>query len=214
MHNVIYRYAWHGLQKKSHLIAFHKCQENLQCGAPVTKQQQRNASAGTRQEHCKKVTCFTGIAALPDLTFRSDDDDFNVSDEIMSRSSCSYGLWSGGIRGSFLWDPFSIKDASRKHRHYNKDVQLAQVNLSFSLSKHGQQLLSVLTIILRCPSLHFFFPLRAFTFRDTHLVAPCCMNESFCLYSQRNSQDKNLSISNLLFLTPEHSLMLRTTLWL
>lgn len=33
----------------------------------------------------KKVTGFTGIVAFPNLTFRSDDDDFNVSDVIMSR---------------------------------------------------------------------------------------------------------------------------------
>lgn len=46
-------------------------------------------SARTLNAHSKKVTRFTGIVARPNLTFRSDDDDFNVSDVIMSRISCS-----------------------------------------------------------------------------------------------------------------------------
>lgn len=46
-------------------------------------------SARTLNTQSKKVTCFLGIVALPNLTFHSDDDDFNMSDVIMSRMFCS-----------------------------------------------------------------------------------------------------------------------------
>lgn len=77
----------HGWQK-SHLIAFHKCQENLQDRPSVTERLLRKGSVGgerTLSTHSKKVTGFTGIVAFPNLTFCSYDDDFNVSDVIMSR---------------------------------------------------------------------------------------------------------------------------------
>lgn len=82
-------FGWHGWQK-SHLIAFHKCQENLQDRPSVTERLLRKGSVGglgerTLSTHSKKVTGFTGIVAFSHLTFRSYDDDFNVSDVIMSR---------------------------------------------------------------------------------------------------------------------------------
>lgn len=48
----------------------------------------------------KKVTCFTGIVVSLNLTFSSDDDDFNVSDAIMSRILRSCGLRRRGFQGS------------------------------------------------------------------------------------------------------------------
>lgn len=94
-------------RQQSHIIAFHKCQENLQYWAPVTKYLQRSGSAGTQQEGYmfSSDCCF-----LPDLTFRSDDDDFNASDEIMSRIFGSCRLWRSGIQGSC----FSIHSVSKK----------------------------------------------------------------------------------------------------
>lgn len=63
------------------------------------------ASEGKDKEQSanrEKVTGFTGIVASPDVTFPPDDDDFNLSDVIMSRTAGIQGFSNAfSIRGDF-----------------------------------------------------------------------------------------------------------------
>lgn len=92
--------------KKSHLIVFRKCQENLQDKASVTERLRRKDSAGgvggggLGEKHwsctAKRLHVLQGLLLFLNVTFRSDDDDFNVSDAIMSRIfSSRWRRWSG-----------------------------------------------------------------------------------------------------------------------
>lgn len=102
--------------------------------------EEKKARRGTLSTHSKKVTCLTGIAAFPTLTFCSDDDDFNVSDVKMSRIVCSAD--EGGVAFKVL-QRFQIHSVSRRiylphayiiNRHSNTDmnqckgIQLAKMH--------------------------------------------------------------------------------------
>lgn len=51
------------------LIAFHKCQENLQDRGLCDRATAEERLSGGGRRLCKKVTRFTGIVPIPDLTF-------------------------------------------------------------------------------------------------------------------------------------------------
>ena len=57
----------------------------------------------------KRLEVLQGLLLFTDLTFHSDDDDFNVSDVIMSRIACSTDEWHSRFS---LSHPFSIKEDS------------------------------------------------------------------------------------------------------
>lgn len=80
-------------------MALHKCQENLQDWPSATERRPRKkAQSGTGKEHwactAKRLQVLQGLLLFPVWHFVSNDDDFNVSDLIMSRM-CSVD--DGGV---------------------------------------------------------------------------------------------------------------------
>lgn len=104
------------------LIAFHKCQENLQdrglCDRATAEER---LSGGGGGGSAKRLHVLQGLFRFPIWHFLYDDDDFNAPDVIMSRIFSSVDVRGVAFRGSSLSNPFGIqRDLPPTWRNYKQ----------------------------------------------------------------------------------------------
>ena len=109
-------------RKISPLIAFHKCQENLQdrglCDRATAEKKLSGGGEGTLQ---KGYTFYEGLFRFPIWHFLYDADDFNAPDAIMSRIFFSVDVGGVAFKGFSVSNPFSIeRDLPPTWRNYKQ----------------------------------------------------------------------------------------------